>query len=278
MQHIKQALLLISILWLILFATTGWIRAWNGILADPGDILTAAKWNELVQYIDDGLANVSGWWGNLSITSVSVTVADNACLTTAIDHDRFLNAYADVLIVTPWAEINPVGTIDPDNTSTWDANLINNNYTDLVYNDSSAGSTNKSLPAVDLGSSQSAWVVRIYWWNPNQYWVTNGQIEGSNDGTTWTPLVTNIVKTTGATGDFDDYTVSGSYRYYRLFSVAGLNATWVVISELEVFSIWSSSTESFHVFNRAIDIKNNAWSLEICNNDGAPRDIEVNHL
>ncbi len=274
MQVIKISLIVIlSTLW-----TIWWISAWNGILAEPWDILTAAKWNELVQYIDDWLANVSGWWWNLSISSVSFTVNDNTCVVTTIDHDTFLNAYAEVITVTPWAEINPTGTIDPDNTSTWDANLINNIYTDLVYNDSSQGSANKSLPAVDLGSSQSIWVIRIYWWNPNQYWVTNGQIQGSNDGTTWTPLVSNIVKTTGATWDFDNYAVSGSYRYYRFFSVAWLNATWVVISELELFAIWSSQTEFIHILNREVELKNNAWDLEICNNEIVPLDIEVNHL
>lgn len=273
MKILKISLIIIlSTLW-----TVWGIRAWNGILADPGDILTAAKWNELVQYIDDGLANVSGA-SNLSINSVSLTVNDNACVVTTIDHDRFLNAYAEVITVTPWAEINPTGTIDPDNTSTGDANLINNVYTDLVYNNNSQWTANKSLPAIDLWSSQNVSIVRIYWWTPATYWVTNGQIQGSNDGTTWTPLVSNIVKTTGATWDFDDYAVSGSYRYYRFFSVAWLNATWVVISELEVFAIWSSQTEFIHVLNKEVDLKNNAWNLEICNDEITPLDIEVNHL
>lgn len=272
MKILKIPLIIIlSTLW-----TVGGIRAWNGVLADPGDVLTAAKWNELVQYIDDGLASVSG--SNLSINSIPLTLNTGICTVTSIAYESFLNAYAEVITTIPWAEINPIGTIDPDNTSTGDASLINNNYTDLIYNNNSQWTANKSLPAIDLWSSQNAWIIRVYWWNPVTYWVTNGQIQGSNDGTTWTPLVSNIVKTTGATWDFDDYSVSWSYRYYRLFSVAGLNATWVVIAELEVFSIGSIQTEFIHVFNREIEVKNSAWNLEICNNELTPLDIEINHL
>lgn len=274
MKILKISLIIIlSTLW-----TVWGLRAWNGILAEPWDILTAAKWNELVQYIDDGLASVSGWWGSLSITSTDITVANMACETTSIEHDRFLSAYVEEISLSPWAQLTPVGTIDPDNTSSLGANLIDGNYTNLVYNDQSQWSANKSLPAVDLWSSQSAWVVRIYWWNPNQYWVTNWQIQGSNDGTNWTPLVTNIVKTTGTTWDFDDYQVSWSYRYYRWFSVAWLNATWFVISELEVFAPWASSSEFIHVFNRDIEVKNNSGNIEVCNETWQSFNIEINHL
>lgn len=302
-----------------IFTFTG-VKAWNGIIAENGDILTFSKWNELVQYIDDHVSEyISVWggaslianttadwdltlkslvagngiqitpnsnevvihstgWGSMSLTSTGITIPASSCSTTSLEYNRFLNAYATIFTVTPWAEITPVGTLDIDNTSTWDASLINNNYTDLLYNNNSQGSANKSLPAVDIWSSQSVWMVRVYWWNPATYGFTNAQIQGSNDGTTRTPLVTNIVKTSWATGDFDDYTVSGSYRYFRLYSVSGLNATWVVISEIEVFSIGSSFSEYIHVFNRDIQVKNNGWFLEMCNNEGTSLDIEIHHL
>ena len=48
------------------------------------------------------------------------------------------------------SDIVPVGTINPDNTSSLGANLINGNQTDLCYNNSSPGSSNKALPAIDL--------------------------------------------------------------------------------------------------------------------------------
>ena len=179
---------------------------------------------------------------------------------------------------TIWAEYTPTGTIDIDNTSTWDNNLIDNNYANLIYNNSSQWTVNKSLPAVDLGSSLPVWIVRIYWWNPATYGVTNAKIQWSTNGTTWVDLFSWISKTTGATWDFNDYTVIGNYRYYRFYSITGLNTNWFVISELEVFAAWGTSTEYINIFNRNMEIKNNTGKVEICNNEAVNRTIEINSL
>lgn len=269
--------------------------AWIGLIAESGDILNISKWNQMIGELGNKLEtwNILAWtWITLTTSGNDITLsADSAvinsqtlnvpsasCVTSSLAYQGFMNAYAEIITTTPGTEIVPTGTIDPGNVSTGDANLINNNYTDLVYNNNTAGTNNKALPAVDLWSTQSVGVVRIYWWSPASYGVTNGQIQGSNNGTSWTPLVTNIVKTSGSTGDFDDYTVSGSYRYYRLFSVSGLNANWVVISELETFAIGTTTSEWVHVFHRDIEIKNDSWFVELCNNEAIALNVEVNGL
>lgn len=303
---------------LTLSAGIGGIKAWNGILAEDWDILTFTKWNELVAYIDERVSefqSIGGWasiiastntqgdatfksltagqgiqidnnaneviissTGWIQPTATDISVSAESCNTTSIAYRNFLSAYTEIIVTTPWAEINPVGVIDPTNISTGDANLINNNYSDLVYNNGSQWTINKELPAVDLWSSQNAGIVRIYWWNPDQYGVIKGEIQGSNDGTTWTPLFTNIAKTNIWALPYDDYQVSGSYRYYRLFSVTWLHNTWVVISELEVFQVGSVISNAYHVFNRDIEVKNNNWFIELCNNEFIDLDIEIIHL
>lgn len=217
--------------------------------------------------------------GSTSLTTQTLAVPANSCATSTITSSGFLNAYANsATTVSPSVEIFPTGTIDPDNTSTGDNNIRNDNYTDLIYNNSSAGTANKSLPALDLWSSTPLWAVRIYWWNPQTYGVTNGKIQGSNNGTTWTDLSTGIVKTTGATGDFDDYTVTGSYRFVRLFSVTGLNGTWVTMSEIEAFGSGASSVDDVHVFNRNIQV-NKVWGfVEFCNNEAVAHTLEISGI
>lgn len=301
--------------------TWGFVVAWNGIMAEDGDLLTFTKWNELVAYIDAHVswsgANIGGgewvfdavtgsgqmqfktivagtWltitsdsseitiskpWASVgSLVTDNITVSGSTCLVTTIPHDAFMNGYAEVVTTSPGTEHTPTGTIDPDANSTWDANMINNNYTDLAYNNSSAWSANKSLPAVDLWASVAVWVARIYRWTPATYGTTDGTIQWSNDGAAWTDLVTGIVQNTGATGDSTDHTISGNWRYIRFFNVTGQNATWVVLSELEVFAVGSTTTEYIHLMNRDVEIKNNGGNLEVCNNEGWDLDIEINSL
>ncbi len=272
-------------------------NAWIGLVAESWDLLNVSKWNEMITKLNTKLeqSNITwtwnvvvtnswtgvvislSWWVSW-INTENITVTDWTCATTTIDHNKFINAYAEIVTLTLGTEIAPVWTIDPDVTSTWDANLINNNYTDLIYNNSNTWTANKSLPAVDLWASVAAWLVRIYWWSPSSYGVTNWVIQWSTDWTTWVNLFTGISKTSWVTWDYNDYVVSGSYRYYRLYSISSVNATYFVISELEVFSVWTSTSEFFNVFNRNIEIKNNWWKVEICNNDGSNLNIEVNWL
>lgn len=143
-----------------------------------------------------------------------------------------------IVVPNPWPELVPVGTVDPTNVSTNDANLINGNLTDLCYNNSSNGSANKPLPGIDLGSPQAVARIDLYRWSAT-YLSNNFSIQGSNDGTTWTDVATNLQSTQVW---LQELPVSGTYRYWRLFNISGTNATFVVLSEMKAFAVWVGST------------------------------------
>jgi hypothetical protein len=160
---------------------------------------------------------------------------------TSIPCSKFVNAFYEKSL--PGPEITPVGTVDPTNVSTGEANLINNNYTDLVYNNSSSGTTNKPLPGIDLGSSQLVSIIRVHWWTSNTYMATDYSIQGSNDGTNWTDVASGL-SSTGMSGQAIDTVVNATYRYWRVFCVKGENGSWVTISEIEAFGTGSTIQES----------------------------------
>lgn len=300
-KRIFSLILSVFIVTIITISSTG---AWVWLTAQVWDILNTVKWNEMITVLNTKInpsniiagtgidvsvngSNVTVSKSNTSgnITSQNLTIADGVCTTASlIPYNTYINAFVtDTIVVpsVPGSEVNPTWTIDADNTSTVDANVINNNYTDLFYNNSSQNSANKSLPGVNLGSSTPLASVRLHWWTPATYGTTNGKIQWSNNGTTWTDLVTGITKNTGATGDTTDHSISGSWQYIRFFNVTGQNVSWVVLAEIEVFSVgtpWSSSTEEVLITDYNIQLRNNGWLLELCNNDGAARVIEVNSI
>ena len=159
-------------------------------------------------------------------------------------------------------EIIPTGTVDPDNVSSNDANLINWNLTDLCYNNISPWSANKSLPWIDLWSSVAIGIIELYRRDP-AYLSNDFSIQGSNDGTTWTDVVTNQQSTSLG---LQQIPVSWTYRYWRLFNITGTNATYVVLSEMKAFGVWVWSTIYSALNNREIELKQSGSDVIITNN------------
>lgn len=176
----------------------------------------------------------------------------------------------DVYIEDPYAgtvELNRTGTIDTTNVSTLDDNLINNDETDLCYNNSSQGSSNKPLPAIDLGSPQSVDSISLFWWPTTQaYNPSNYSIQASNNGTSFTDIVTGL-DATGINGE-QSISVSGTYRFWRMFCVSGNNATWVVLSEMRAYQA-SSSSSFINIFstNLTLHLDQNTDIIKIVNNN-----------
>ncbi len=279
------------------------VSAWNGIIAESGDIITLAKWNEMIATINTKLSsnNVYGTWGvtitasggndiviGLStaawINTEALTVPGTSCVVSATTYNRYMNGYVvynETIWGTPGAEAVPIGTIDPDNTSTGDAGLIDNDYTSLTYNNSDQGSANKSLPAINLGASIALQSVRLSWWTPQTYGTTNGIIQWSNDGINWTNLASGIVNNTGATGDQTDHSISWSWQYIRFFNVSWQSADWITMAEIEAFTVGTPGTPTTlydHVMDRGVDLHNNGNFLEVCNTETTPLDIEIHSL
>ncbi len=165
-----------------------------------------------------------------------MSVVDTGTTTTTNDYTEV--AVADTTF-SNGAEISASGTIDPTNCCRRDYRLNDNNYYNLVYNNYSPGSSNQEMPAIDLGSSQAVNTIRINWYT-SSYTSQDFRIEASNDGSTWTTVASGLSANAPANwwvGDYpEDFTVSGTYRYWRMFNVTGTNGTWIAISEFEAFA------------------------------------------
>ncbi len=170
--------------------------------------------------------------GEREVQQISVTIAPLSSETTTVNEEDFVSVVSE--IPNEEEKLPIVGVIDPSNVSTNEANLINGNTTDLHYNNSSQGTNNKELAAIDLGSKKAVSKIVIWWWN-NTYIATNFKIQGndSNSSNGWTDVASGL----SATGVGEQQiSVSGSYRYWRLFCVTGANSSWCVVSEMEAYN------------------------------------------
>ncbi len=177
-------------------------------------------------------------------------------------------------IPNPWSEAIATGTIDPGAVSSWWANLINWNLTDLCYNNLSAWSANKPLPAIDLWTSIS--VSRIdFYRRSTTYLSTNFKIQGSNNWTTRQDVAINLSSTAVW---LQSIAVTGTYRYWRLFNVTWTNATFVVLSEMKAFAAWVWSTTISMMNNNDITLTKNWSDVEVSNNSTQWLDFIINYL
>ena len=209
------------------------------------------------------------------VNETVITVNANQTVVTTIPCNKYRGAFIEGL--EPGSEITPTGTIDPDNISTTEAQLINGNLTDLTYNNSSAGTVNKSLPAIDLGSVQAVGQLALWWWTNATYMASNYKIQTSIDGTTWTDVYTNL-DSTGLQGQRVDFAMSSSFRYARVFCVQGNNASWVVISELKAFSQGQTIKKELDNTVDTVVVCNASSVIEIQNNSSQSKTYTINHI
>ena len=277
-----------------IFLCSFWIvQAWNWLVAENGDRITLAKWNELVSELQAKLSkdNILSWTGvtisgsgsdivistesTISILSDKKNYAANACEITNIDYKKYMNSFVEnENIISNGPEIAVTTANDFDNSTYYEESLYDNNYTNVAY----ASTSNTSFAALDFGTAKDIWLVRIYWYNPTTYWATDGKIQWSIDGNSWVDLVTGINKTTWANGDFSEYVVSWNYKYIRYFSVQWLNGSWMALNEIEIFEPGSVEYNYFHTSQQNIDVNWKNWKLEICNNNSQDKKIEINYL
>lgn len=190
-----------------------------------------------------------------------------------IPANSLLNVYADLPI--PWPLLTPIGTIDPDGNSSLWPNLINGNLGDLCYNNLSPGSANKSLPAIDLWSSLPVSKVNLYRWDA-AYLSNDFRIEGSNDGTSWT-TVASWLSSSGV--GLQEIPVIWTFRYWRLFNVSGVNSAFVVLTEMELFSVSPGTNKTLVSSNSDfVTVIDDGGDLEITNNQVVALDFTVNYL
>jgi len=210
------------------------------------------------------------------IKSSNFTVNAGTTASTGVTLKSLISVMKEELIVN---NITAVGTIDPTNVSTFDANLINGNLNDFCYNNSSAGSTDKELPAMDLGSSIEVDIISIVWFSA-VYASNDFAIEASDDGTNWTTVLNNLAW--GGTPNVEDRFVipaGNSFRYWRLKCNVGLNASFMIVREM--IAQESNGTrivnllEGDDIVLRANDADS---ELEIVNNSARNYNITITYI
>lgn len=197
----------------------------------------------------------------IKIKSIDLTISPNSIYTTTIKPKNFISCFVEH--EEPGPKLTPVGTFDADNVSSTDARMIDGDYNSYVYNNRSRGNSNKALPALDLGTSTYVSRIRIRFYNADTYAWSDYKVQGSNDGSTWTDIITGL-DSLGKVGQFETLSIKETYRYIRLYCVQSLNSRWCLFSELEAYGQGNiyirdlkKDTEIEVVENNFIQIKNN---------------------
>jgi hypothetical protein len=253
-----------------------WIERFDNIFDENGTAL-GANYTDVLNAVTD-LTGGSTPGGSISISSKTITITDGSSVTdTDIDWNKFINAtYQFTNIGT---EVPLSGTIDPDNVSSDDANLIDNNLNNLCYNDNSIGSANKGSVGIDtdgVGGVPTVEIVRVWWWS-NSFIATNFKIQGSNNGTTWTDILTNL-DSIGKQGTFTEHNLGGTnFRYYRVFTVTGLNTSFVVLSEMKAYE--EGITEELdYTRNKGLALSNDGGKFKVENTSGVTQILTVYYI
>lgn len=214
----------------------------------------------------DGLGFVIG----KAFTELDVIVPANSTYVSTITPKYYHSTYVEESLagaeITAGLSIN-----DFDNVSSGDVNLLDGNLTNLVYNNTSAGTTNKAMPALDLGTPTPISEFHMYGWTNATYIATDYRVEVSNDGVTWTTVIGGIMSNTG----LNVIPINGTWRYIRPFIVMGANTAWFTLSEYKVFGVGTTVTTLHNPNN--LKINYNGLFLEFQNMTSFPQTLKIFH-
>ncbi len=113
------------------------------------------------------------------------------------------------------------------------------------------------------------------YWRDLAYISNDFNIQGSNDGTTWVDVISNA--STSAAG-LQQIPVSGTYRYWRVFCNVGVNATYVVLSEMEAYAPGVGSTKISALNNPDVQVVDDDPDTTITNNLTQDLAFTINYL
>ena len=144
-----------------------------------------------------------------------------------------------VQVLTGETLVSPAGTgWDPGNKGTGEANINNGNLGDLCYNNSATGNTSGVIFGIDMGAATAVSAMRRYDYNAS-YYDTEWEFIGTNDATGATYDVIFTATQTSANLNPNPYFrafTEVSYRYYGYRCVTSFNATYTIISEMELMT------------------------------------------
>ena len=180
---------------------------------------------------------------------------------------------------------------DPGNVSTGEANINNGNLSDLVYNNSSTGNTSGLIFGIDLGSATAITAMRRYDYNAS-YYDTQWEFIGTNDSLAGkdtagrypngSPLDWEVIFSTtqsayaSPTTPFFQTFTEKTYRYYGVRCVSSFNATYSIVSELELLTGTLATVEKELIKGTEYDYNIlSPTSIEISNKTGQAKTLKV---
>ena len=142
-------------------------------------------------------------------------------------------------VLTGETLVSPAGTgWDPGNKGTGEANINNGNLGDLCYNNSAAGNTSGIIFGIDMGVATAITAMRRYDYNAS-YYDTAWEFIGTDDATGATYDVIFSATQTSANLQPNPYFrafAEQTYRYFGYRCVTSFNATYTIISEMELMT------------------------------------------
>ena len=172
--------------------------------------------------------------GNIPINSFSEALSQGQSFTiSGVGIERILGAY-----YLPFEDSNNLALgwtpYDPNNYSSNEAGLNDENTSALVYNNLSSGPVGKWF-GYDAGSSENVNQINVWDWSAT-YVATEFAFETS-DAADFSTINYTQSFTNDASSGKKEYTLSGvaSGRYSRIRCISAVNASWWVITEFETF-------------------------------------------
>ena len=183
-----------------------------------------------------------------------------------------INVYNTAVPILANAQLlSPGGTgWDPFNRSSTEANLIDGNYNNLAYNNTSAGNTSGFILGVDMGSPTLVNAMRLIDWGA-AYYCTAWELVGTNDISGSPSGFTVILSETQSapyltTAPFLKTFTDVTFRYYGIRVVSSINPNFAIWREMELLTGTMATVEKELSLGADFDYsKINSTTLEINN-------------
>lgn len=191
------------------------------------------------QTSDDGQTNESNGAGNLVIVDTHTYAAGEERV---INHATLPNASVQAFTLVDTlgspTQLTSVAGWDPLNRSSLEANIRDNNLTNLAYNNQANGQAAGFILGLDMGTAVNANMMQMFDWTNATYIANEWEFIGTNDSTglTYDSLftVTGHVQSVNP-NPFERSFGNQLYRYYGVRCIVPNNNSFFVLSEIRVF-------------------------------------------
>lgn len=245
---------------------------------------------------NDGTPSVPDWVPIYAEKTVQVNLpALGQIVVPQVNQDNYMFANVEFFLYTkvvPTQILTPdaqPGVGGPGPIGNLGANITNNSFGDLCYNNFAAASTtNLAFYTFDFGAPiATPDRLEIKWWQFNNYVSNNFRIEASN---VWDPDPTNTANWTTILGGQDGTNVLGNYQYinlppagtnfqyWRVFSLSGFpgGVPFMVVNEME-FQLAQTIYRSIEDYDNVTFFFDGSGQLTVQNLDNVDTTLTVRY-